>query len=136
MKRFNYKAKDRAGRLVKGEVEAVDIDAAAKLVRSKSLFVLSIVPKIDSPFALLQKMKDRVTPGDVANFTRQLSTMINAGLPITEALLILRSQSKKSMQTIVAQLLADVEAGESFSSSLGKHPKIFGNNYKYEENNY
>jgi len=87
MKRFNYKAKDRAGRVVKGEVEAVDIDGAAKLVRGKGFFVISLNPKIESPFSFIRKMKDKINEGDVANFTRQLSTMINAGLPITEALL-------------------------------------------------
>jgi type IV pilus assembly protein PilC len=129
MKRFNYKAKDKTGRVVKGEVEAADVNAAAKLVRGKGLFVISLSPKIDSPLALIRRMRDKVTAGDVATFTRQLSTMITAGLPITEALLILRSQSKKSMQAVVAQVLADVEAGESFSSSLAKHPKIFGKTY-------
>lgn len=129
MKRFNYKAKDRAGRIVKGEVEASDINAAAKLVRSKGLFVISISSKMVPILSSLRKRRDRVTTGDVATFTRQLSTMINAGLPITEALLILRSQSKKSMQAIVAQLLADIEAGESFSLALGKHPAVFGKTY-------
>lgn len=129
MKRFIYKAKDRAGRLIKGEVEAADISAAAKLIRGKGFFVISLNAKIDSPFAMIRKMRERITPADVANFTRQLSTMITAGLPITEALLILRSQSKKSMQGVVAQLLADVEAGDSFSNSLAKHPKVFGKTY-------
>lgn len=129
MKRFNYKAKDRAGRVIKGEVEAADIDAAAKLVRSKGLFVIVLNPKMDPILSLLGRKKNQVTPSDVATFTRQLSTMINAGLPITEALLILRSQSKKSLQAIIAQLLADVEAGESFSSALTKHPKVFGKTY-------
>ena len=55
--------------------------------------------------------------------------MINAGLPITEALLILRSQSKGSMQKMVAQILADVEAGESLSSAMEHHPKIFTRTY-------
>lgn len=129
MKRFNYKAKDRTGRLVKGEVEAADVNSAAKLVKGKGFFVISISSRVESPLAFVRKMKDKVNSGDVANFTRQLSTMINAGLPITEALLILRSQSKKSMQAVVAQLLADVEAGESFSAALTKHPKIFGKTY-------
>ncbi len=129
MKRFNYKAKDKVGRIIKGEVEAVDINAAAKLVRSKGFFVISLKSKIDSPLAFIRKRKDKVNSADIATFTRQLSTMINAGLPITEALLILRSQSKKTMQAIVAQLLADVEAGESFSSALSKHPQIFGKTY-------
>ncbi len=129
MNRFNYKAKDKDGRLVTGEVEAASVNEAARLVKGKGLYVISISAKIDSPFALITRFRDRITPGDVATFTRQLSTMINAGLPITEALLILRSQSKGSMQKIVAQILADVEAGESFSTSLSRHPKIFPPSY-------
>jgi len=129
MNRFNYKAKDKDGRLVVGEVEAGTLEEAAKLVRSKSLYIISLNPKIDSPLNFIKRLRDRVTSSDVSTFTRQLSTMINAGLPITEALLILRSQSKGSMQKIVAQILADVEAGESLSSSLERHPKIFSKTY-------
>lgn len=129
MKRFNYKAKDSAGKVVTGEVEAADMSSAAKLIKGKGLFVISLTPKIDNPLSLLRRMREKITGADVATFTRQLSTMINAGLPITEGLLILRSQSKKSMQRVVAQLLADVEAGDSFSNALSKHPKIFGKTY-------
>lgn len=129
MNRFNYKAKDKTGRLVVGEVEAANANDAARLVRGKGLYVISIVAKIDSPFSFFRKFRERITPGDVATFTRQLSTMINAGLPITEALLILRSQSSGAMQKIVAQILADVEAGESLSGSMKKHPKVFTRTY-------
>lgn len=129
MKRFNYKAKDKNGRLVTGEVEAASVADAARLIKGKGLFVISISAKIDSPFALIRQFRERITQRDVATFTRQLSTMINAGLPITEALLILRSQSKGSMQKIVAQILADVEAGESLSNSISRHPKIFSPTY-------
>jgi type IV pilus assembly protein PilC len=129
MKRFNYKAKDKSGKLIVGEVEAANENEAARLIRDKGLYVISVVGKIDSPFSLIRRFRERITAADVATFTRQLATMINAGLPITEALLILRSQSKGGMQKIVAQILADVEAGESFSSSLAKHPKIFSKTY-------
>lgn len=129
MKRFNYKARDKVGGVVTGEVEAVSIDDAAKLVRGKSLYVISITPKIESPFEIVRHFKERVTPSDIATFTRELSTMINAGLPITEALLILRSQSKGSMSRIVSQILADIEAGDSLSASLDKHPKIFSKTF-------
>lgn len=129
MNRFNYKAKDKTGRLTTGEVEAANISEAAKLVRSKGFYVISITAKIDSPFSIFKKMREKITTQDVATFTRQLSTMINAGLPITEALLILRSQSKGAMQKVVAQILADVEAGESLSGSMAKHPKIFTKTY-------
>ena len=129
MNRFNYKAKDKLGNLVTGEVEAVNPHEAARLVKSRGLYVISISEKIDSPLAFIRKFRDRITQGDIATFTRQLSTMINAGLPITEAILILRSQSKGSMQKIVAQILADIEAGESFSNSISRHPKIFSRTY-------
>jgi type IV pilus assembly protein PilC len=129
MKRFNYKAKDGTGKLVTGEVEAMSVSEAAKLVKGRGFFVISITLKIGSPFAILKKFQERVKTGDISIFTRQLSTMINAGLPITEALLILRSQSRGPMQKVVAQILADVEAGESFSTSLEKHPKIFSKTY-------
>ena len=129
MNRFNYKAKDKDGRLVTGEVEAVTMQEAARLVRGKGLYVISINAKVNSPLSLIKKLQDRVTVGDITIFTRQLATMINAGLPITEALLILRSQSKGSMQKIVAQILADVEAGESFSIALSRHDKIFSKTY-------
>lgn len=129
MNRFNYKAKDKESRLVTGEVEAASASEAARLVKSKGFYVISISPKIDSPFTLIRRLRERITTRDIATFTRQLSTMINAGLPITEALLILRSQSKGSMQKVVAQLLADIEAGESFSNSLTRHSKIFSQTY-------
>lgn len=129
MKRFNYKAKDKTGKLVTGEVEAASLEHAAKLVHAKGLVVISIKPKIDSPLSLIKSFREKITPGDISTFTRQFSTMINAGLPITEALLILRSQSKGSMQKIVAQILADVEAGESLSTALSRHPKIFSKTY-------
>ena len=129
MNRFNYKAKDKEGRLVTGEVEAGTLAEAAKLVRNKGLYIISIKEKIDNPFNLIKRFQERITSSDISTFTRQLSTMINAGLPITEALLILRSQSKGSMQKLVAQILADVEAGESLSTSLGRHPKIFSKTY-------
>ncbi|MCX6703955.1 MAG: type II secretion system F family protein [Candidatus Woesebacteria bacterium] len=129
MKRFNYKAKDKSGNLVVGEVEALSPGAAAKLVKARGLYVISITPKMDSPFAIIRRFREKITAGDVTTFTRQLSTMINAGLPITEAILILRSQSKGPMQKVVAQILADIEAGDSFSNSLGKHPKVFSRTY-------
>jgi type IV pilus assembly protein PilC len=129
MKRFNYKAKDKEGRLITGEVEAGDQQDAARLVKGKGLYVISISAKIDSPFAIVKRFQERITPKDVATFTRQLATMINSGLPITEALLILRSQMKGSMQKMVAQILSDVEAGESLSNSLSRHKKVFSTTY-------
>lgn len=129
MRLFKYKAKDPKGVVVVGEVEAATDQAAARLVRQKGLIVVAIHPVKKIPFNIFAKLANRITSGDTATFTRQLSTMINAGLPITEALLILRTQAKSSMQKVVSAVLSDVEEGESLSSSMAKHPNAFNKTY-------
>lgn len=129
MKRFKYKAKDAKGKLVTGEVEAATPEHAAKLLHQKSLVVLTLSPVREMPLNFLKNYQDRITSGDIATFTRQLATMINAGLPLTEALLILRTQAKGSLQKVASQILADVEEGESLSSSMSKHPGVFPRTY-------
>ena len=129
MKRFIFKAKDKSGKVVTGEVEASNESQAARLVRGKGLLVLSIKKAVENPLNLIKKFKDRITTNDVATFTRQFSTMVAAGLPITESLLILKSQAKGSMGKVVSQILADVEGGESMSKSFMKHPTVFSPTY-------
>ena len=129
MKRYNFKAKNKAGSLVTGEVEAMDEVSAAKLVRGKGLLVLSIKAIFENPLTFISKLKDRITPSDVATFTRQFATMVAAGLPVTESLLILRSQAKGSMSKVVSQILSDVEGGESMSKAFMKHPQVFSPTY-------
>lgn len=129
MKQFKYKAKDRNGALVEGRVEAQTPEIAAKLLRQKNLLVISIKPIRVLPFNFFKKFQERVSTGDIATFTRQLATMINAGLPITEALLILRSQVKGTLSQITSQILADVEGGESLSNAVSKYPTVFSKSY-------
>lgn len=129
MKRFKYKAKDKNGKLVTGEVEANTKELAARLVRQRGLVVIAIDPIGPSLFSIVDKLRERVTSADIANFTRQLATMINSGLPLTEALLILRSQTKGPMQRVAGQILADVEEGESLSSAMGKYSNVFSKTY-------
>jgi type IV pilus assembly protein PilC len=127
MKRFKYKARDKKGVLVTGEVEARDEFTAAKLVRDEGLIVISIQK---SSLGLgLMGGSEKVPFSEVTNFTRQLATMVNSGLLVTEALSILRTQANPTMQRIVLQILADVEAGHSLSSALAKHPSVFSKTY-------
>ena len=129
MKRYRYKAKNEKGIVVTGEVEASSTSHAVKLLRGKGLFVINISGGKTISLDFLKQISSGVSSGDLTNFTRQLATMVNAGLPITEALLILRSQSQSKMQAIISQILADVEEGQSLSASMGKHPKIFSKSY-------
>lgn len=129
MKRYRYRAKNDQGKIVTGEVEGKSPQHAAKLVRQQGFIVLSIKSTTSDPFGFLKSITERVSSGDIVTFTRQLSTMINAGLPITEALVILRGQTRGLLQKIVAQVLSDVEEGQSLSSSMSKHPNTFSKTY-------
>ena len=115
--------------MVTGEVEASTPEHAAKLVRKQGLVVISIASKSNFNINIIKAFSERITSGDVTTFTRQLATMINAGLPLTEALSILRTQSKSSLQRIVSQILADVEEGGALSASMAKHPQVFSKTY-------
>jgi type IV pilus assembly protein PilC len=129
MRLYNYKAKDKNNQLVVGEVEATDERHAARLVRDRGLIVITIRPVREGIFGIIKKLRERISSSDITSFTRQLSTMINAGLPITESLHILRNQSKGAMQKVVATILAGIEGGESLSSALSKHKKVFSPTY-------
>lgn len=128
MKKFRYKARDRSGRTVTGVVEGISDSAAARLLREKGLIVTGL--KEDGASLLsLSKIKSRTSTKDLVAFTRQLSTMINAGLPLTESLSILLLQARASFKPVLSSVLADVEGGQTFSGALSKHPKVFSQTY-------
>ncbi len=129
MKRYKYKAKDKNGQVITGEVEAANQTHAAKLIRDRDLILITLRPIYELPFNFTKRISQRVTGADVNTFTRQLATMVNAGLPLTEGLLILRTQTKGTMQKIVSKILADVEEGESLSSAMSKHSEVFSKSY-------
>ena len=131
MMRFNFKAKDKKGRLVAGLVEASDEKHAASLVREKELILLSLSPqRKDNLSVIINKFKNRIKEDDVSTFTRQLATMVNAGLPITESLLILKNQARgAALKEMLSRILADVQEGQSLSSAIGKYPNVFSPTY-------
>ncbi|OGY07825.1 MAG: hypothetical protein A2782_01640 [Candidatus Blackburnbacteria bacterium RIFCSPHIGHO2_01_FULL_43_15b] len=128
MNSFLYKARDQAGKLMQGKVEAASASEAAKLLRERGLVVISIKPQIGSPLSFLTNSRG-VSLSDIATFTRQFSIMITAGLPITNALIILRGQSAKSLIPVIERILADVEGGTSLGAAMEKHPKAFSGVY-------
>jgi len=129
MKKFKYKAKDSQGKNIAGQVEAQTESAAAKLIRKRGFVLVDIKESGSNPFSLTKIIKNRVSTSDITMFTRQLATMINAGLPIVEALSILRMQTSSALQNVFSQVLADVEGGESLSESMKRHPKVFSPTY-------
>jgi type IV pilus assembly protein PilC len=122
---FKYKVKNQYQDSVVGKVEARSAQAAAAELSSRGLLVIDLRPLNEDSFLFIKQFFAGVKHGDIVNFTRQLATMITAGLPLANALSILVQQSKASMSKMVSTLLQDVEGGNSFSKSLEKHPDIF-----------
>jgi type IV pilus assembly protein PilC len=127
---YTYTAHEEAtNKRIKGDIEAESEKGAAKLLQERGLTPVEIVNKSDkrSP---LDKILKRIPTKDKVIFSRQLSTLINAGLPIVQSLHTVSSQTKnKALQNVITKVISDVEAGSSFSSALSKYPKVFNNVY-------
>lgn len=129
MKKFNYKAKDKEGKTAKGVVEARDEKQAAKILQEKGFLVISITPFRKSLLAQAGPIIGRVTTTDLVNFTRQLSTMVTAGLQLTNALDILEVQSRPSMAKVIVEIRREVESGGTLAKAMEKYPHIFDQVY-------
>jgi len=129
MEKFKYRAKDKDGKTVEGLVEASNINQAAKILRERELLVIALTPKGESLTTTVKRGLGRINNQDKVNFTRQLSTMINAGLTITEALSILEVQSSPAMGRLISDVEREVEGGGSLADALEKHPKVFDQIY-------
>lgn len=126
---FQYNAKTTDGKPAKGIVQAETETAAAKLIISKGLTPLEIHPKGQGS-GLLSKITNRISTKDKVIFTRQLATLINAGLPLTQSLRTVAEQSRsKALAVIINQVVSSVEGGVSLSDSMAKHPKAFNDVY-------
>lgn len=130
MSLFNYKVKDKTGKNLKGIIEAANEKKAVEVLREQGHLIISISPRTESLTSTIQKIFARINSESVVDFTRQLSTMINAGLPLTESLVILRDQTKNPALTqVLDDLLKEVQGGASLSSALENYPQIFSKVY-------
>lgn len=129
MKKFLYKVFDEKGVVIKGDVEANNVSHAASILRSKKLTVVSVREPNQNSLSELLSMVGKPGPDDVTNFTRQLSTMIAAGLPLVDALKILRDQSKPKMAKVIEIVMTEVEGGSSLGAALKKTGGVFSEVY-------
>lgn len=127
MQSFKYQARDPAtGKKITAEVVASSLQAAASIVKQQGLTVIDVTPVSGDGGGLLSKFTNRIGAKDKVLFSRQLSTLINAGLPIVQSLRNVSGQTQnKALQIIIGKVISDVEAGNSFSQALSKHPKVF-----------
>lgn len=128
METFTYTARDlKTGANVSAEIEAQDEKAAAKILFDRGLSPLEIKIKHQGGVG---RFRNRVTSKQKVIFSRQLSTLMNAGLPLVQSLSSVRDQtSNKAFKDIVSKVINDIEAGSSLAEALGKYPKLFDEVY-------
>lgn len=126
MKKFNYQAKDGAtNKIVKATVQADSENSAAKLLIEQGFTPLDI-KEVDESGGPLKALSNRVTTKDRIVFTRQLATLIGAGLPLSQSLhTVLEQTENKRLQGVIQDIVASVEGGRSLSESFSKHPEVF-----------
>jgi len=123
---FVWKGTASNSEIQKGEIEAQDEQAARRLLRQQRISLSKIKAKPKDLLENIALFQKKVTPKDIVIFTRQLSTMIDAGLPLVQGLEILASQQdNKTLKKILLDTKSDVESGSTFADALKKHPNQF-----------
>ncbi|GBF03902.1 type II secretion system protein [Deinococcus aerius] len=130
---YEYRVRDRSGKVLKSQMEADTIGQVRDALRAKNLLIVEIKPPKTGMNAdvKIPGLTDR-PPNlkQVAVFSKQLATLINAGVPLVQALAILQKQiENKAFQTIIRSIRTDVESGTPLSEALVKHPKVFNRLY-------
>lgn len=123
---YKWVAVTRKGRTIKGEIEAADEKIAALQLKRRNLTIKKLKPKPKDLFENVSFLQPKVTKKDIVIFTRQFSTMIDAGLPLVQGLTILAEQTdNRTFKKILKQVTKDVEGGSTLAEALKKHPDVF-----------
>jgi len=127
---YVFTAREAAsGKRVTAEIEAENERTAAKMLMERGLTPLDISLKGEKRGGLA-RWRNRIPSKQKVIFSRQLSTLISAGLPLVQSLEQVRTQtSNKPLQAIISRIIVDVEAGSTLSDAMAKHPKAFDNVY-------
>lgn len=119
---FTWTGKDKKGNLVKGEIVAANVAIAKAELRKQGIAAKAVKKKSKS----LLEMKKKITPLDIAIFTRQLGTMMKAGVPLVQSFeIVSEGLENPTMRNLVLDIKNDVEAGNGLAVSLRKHPLYF-----------
>lgn len=120
---YEYTAKDKNGHTVMGILEGTSEAEVVNTLHQKELVVVSVKPAKKKIFRSREK---KIKLDDLVIFSRQLATMIDAGIPLVQALGILGEQiENKNLRRVVIAVRQDIEAGKNFCESLSKHPQAF-----------
>jgi type IV pilus assembly protein PilC len=126
VRKFTYEARDQAtNKVIKSVIQADSESTAAKLLVKQGFIPLDIKEDTGDD-SFFSKLSGRITSKDRVVFTRQLATLIGAGLPLAQSLhTVLEQTPNKKLQAVIQDIIVSVEGGRSLSDSFAKHPKVF-----------
>ena len=120
---FQYEGVNKAGQIMKGEIQARSLAIAKADLRKQGLVIQKVVKKRKP---LFDKKNKKITQGDITVFSRQLATMIESGIPLVQAFdIVAKGQTNTRLRTLIETIKQDIETGLTLAESLGKHPTYF-----------
>ena len=126
MPEYVWKAKSVAGKILKGEMSAVNESAVMLNLRRMRYSDIKVKKKAKDLFENIKFLQPKVPTKEIVIFTRQFATMIDAGLPLLQCLEILAGQQEnKTFKKVLAEVKQSVESGNTLADSMKKHPKVF-----------
>ncbi|MFA6255498.1 MAG: type II secretion system F family protein [Patescibacteria group bacterium] len=126
MPNFRYKATDENNEEVEGIVQAASPEVAADILTDQELTIISLVEEKSSFLERSLKILNRVKIRDLVIFSRQLSVIVSATIPLVQGLRILVTQTESTvLKTIISEMADDVEGGAKLSAALNRHPEVF-----------
>ncbi len=124
---FVWEGTDKKGSRTKGEVKGVSVTLVKAELRRQGINPLKVKKK---PKPLFGGASKKITPKDIAVFSRQMATMMSSGVPLVQSFEIIgRGHDNPGMQDLIMSIKADVESGSSLSEALAKHPRHFDELY-------
>ena len=127
---YAYQARDSSGKMISGIQEALNEDNCVNTLMARGLMVLSLQQKAVSKSL---RSAGKVSETDLVLFTRQLATMVDAGLPLVTALTALYEQAdprkQAGLRRVVGEVSAQVQQGDAFNEAISKHPAVFSRLY-------
>jgi len=127
---FSYIARDRTGKKIAGREEALSAEELTERLQAKDLFIISILPESEKVTSAIKSrllhQHKRITSNDLVLLCQQLSTLLDAGVPILQSLRIIAKQvSSIRLNKILGEIIQDMEKGLSLHESLAKYPQVF-----------
>ena len=123
---FQWEGVDKKGKKIKGEMDAASVAFVNAMLRRQGISPVRVKKRATALFSV----KKKITPKDVSIFTRQLATMVSAGIPLAQAFEIVgKGHENPSMRALITAVRTDIESGTSMTDSLSKHPLYFDELY-------